>query len=415
MQASATMLGDFLKETSMVRKDLSIVFFLLLNSFSWFFVIPSVLSGILGSINVTTTQSLVIWGAYYASNIVSMIVGSILSKKIDRLKFLYFWIFLGTVASLLPALLSHTVINTLVISGFFGVSFGLGIPSCLAYFADVVAIEIRGRTSGIILFAVNLSALILGVLFGMFYLTTISIILSLWRGSGLIIILLKPNAKIATGNTEKTSIGSVLRNRSFTAYFVAWLVFYLISRFESPILQNIFSSFNYKMIGPVIGSFFVLIGGFLCDRIGRKRVVIYGFVTLGIAYAIIGIFPAGFFSSYFFIFVESISTGMLMVAFVLILWGDLFPHSNKEQSYAIGEIPLFLADMTQLFSTPYIALIPMSRAFSVASFFLFLVVLPLIYAPETLPQRKIELGHLKKYVEAAKRTVEQYADTSIKA
>jgi hypothetical protein len=50
-----------------------------------------------------------------------------------------------------------------------------------------------------------------------------------------------------------------------------------------------------------------------------------------------------------------------------------------------------------------------SAAFSLASFFLFLAILPLIYAPETLPEKRIQERKIKKYAEEAKKVVEKQA------
>jgi len=137
-------------------------------------------------------------------------------------------------------------------------------------------------------------------------------------------------------------------------------------------------------------------------------VVLYGFITLGIAYAIIGLAPATSISWYLYLVISSISTGMLWVIFLLILWGDLSQSSTGEKYYAIGGIPYFLSDITQMILIPYVTLIPETSAFSLASFFLFLAVLPLLYAPETMPERKIELRRLSKYVQEAKKVKKKY-------
>jgi len=81
---------------------------------------------------------------------------------------------------------------------------------------------------------------------------------------------------------------------------------------------------------------------------------------------------------------------------------------TREKYYVIGEIPFFLTDIMQTLSAPLVMLIPAASAFSLASFFLFLAVFPLLYAPETLPEKKIELRRLRKYVEAAKKVKEKY-------
>jgi F0F1-type ATP synthase membrane subunit b/b' len=54
-------------------------------------------------------------------------------------------------------------------------------------------------------------------------------------------------------------------------------------------------------------------------------------------------------------------------------------------------------------------MMPLSTAFSLASFFLFLAVVPLMYAPETLSEKKIRDKELRDYLEKAKKTKEKYA------
>jgi len=50
----------------------------------------------------------------------------------------------------------------------------------------------------------------------------------------------------------------------------------------------------------------------------------------------------------------------------------------------------------------------LGAAFSVAAFFLFLAVLPLISAPETLPEKKVELRRLRSFAEEAQKAKEKY-------
>jgi len=372
---------------------------------------PTMIGNVLSGLNATYTQNLSIWATYYASLIGSIIAGSILSKKTNRLTFLYLWIILGAVTSLLPALINDfTVIHVLIISILLGISSGLGIPSCWAYFADCTLIENRGRIGGIILLTSNLFAPLFAVSYMMVNLIVGSIIFAVWRGFGLIIFILKPDEKIASEMKKNDSFTLILRDKSFLLYFVAWFMFCLVDRLGQPILKSFFGDFHYLvvMIGPIIGGFSAFIGGILSDRIGRKRVLLYGFVTLGIAYAIISIVPPTIVSWYFYLIVVSISTGILWVIFFLIVWGDLSQYGTREKYYVIGAIPLYFTNIIQLLSTPYVTLIPETSVFSLASFFLFLAVLPLLYAPETLPEKKIRFRQLRKYMEAAKKVKEKY-------
>jgi len=409
------MLKESLREPSVVRKDLFIAFFLLFNVFSWRYVMLLIIDSILSDLHVTYTQDTTIWVAYYSAIIGSGLVGSILSSKISRLNLLYFWVILGAVLSSLPALVnSFTVTHAMLISILLGTSFGLGMPSCLAYFADCTHLENRGQISGITWLVTNLSAPLFAFSFGMLDLKASSLIFAAWRAFGLFVFFLKPEKRIDSEIKTKNSFISILRNKSFALYFTAWLMFNLIDSFERPILDYIFGDFQYILAAPVIGSVFTLIAGVSCDRIGRKRVALYGFVAMGIAYAIVGIAPATLFSWYFFITTESISWAIFFVVFILILWGDLSESGNREKYYVIGAAtPYFLSDIVRMLSAPFVTFIPASSAFSLASFFLFLAVLPLLYAPETLPERKIELRRLRRYVEKAKKLQQEYAEKTI--
>lgn len=413
--------AEFSGEHRFVRKDFLLVFILLFNTFTWFFMMPWVIDSALTELSFTPTQNLVVRAAYFVSIIGSSLVGSTFSNRIRRNNFLCLWIIMGIAASLSSILLSNsTVAHSLFASIFLGVSFGLGMPSCLAHFTDSTAIDNRGRASGILFLATNLSAPLFAIIFNSmlnsFNLIACSLILAMWRGIGLLFFLLKPEETSASKKGRDISFVSVFHDRSFVLYFIAWLMFCFVYRFERPILNNLYGDPSYLIIGPIIGSFFALIAGVLSDRIGRKRVALYGFATLGIAYAIIGIEasahnigidPETIFSRSFFT-LESMSTGILWVLFILILWGDLSRSGTGEKYYAIGSIPYFLTFIVQQLSGPVATGIQRNDAFFVASFFLFLGVFPLMYAPETLSEKKIELRRLRKYVEKAKIAKEKH-------
>jgi len=413
------MFRGFLKEYSIAWKDFSIVFILLFNAFTWFYMTLPIIDGFL-SVLSTTSANFIIWVAYYMAIIGSGIVGSILSSKISRLHLLYLWIISGVFTSSLLALLSNfTTTQFLILCVLLGVSFGLGMPSCLAYFVDSTIVENRGRISGIILLTTNLCAPFFAILFSMFSLRVNSLILAIWRGLGLMIFFLSPEEKNASRIKKDISFKKVLNNKSFFIYFIAWFLFCFIDRFEKGIfttkeglLEPGFYSFML-MIGAAFGSLFAFIGGLLCDWIGRKRVIIYGFIASGLAYAIIGIYPM-LISWYVYSVIDGIAAGILWVAFLLILWGDLSQSGNSEKYYAIGEIPFFLTSIIQLLSAGVVGEIQAASAFSLASVFLFLAVLPLLYAPETLPQKKIELRQLRKYAEKARKVKEKHEEKGVK-
>ena len=394
-------------------------FILLFNTFVWWYMTLMIMDSITENIKATSTQTLVLWTIYDVLVVGSSVVGFILSRRIGRFRFLCLWIVLGAFSSLFPVIFdSITVFHAFVIFPTMGFLFGLGMPSCLTYFADCAPIEKRGRISGVIFLFVNLSAPLFSILFGVFNFLAISIISAIWRGFGLIsFFFLRPKKEITEEKGKHTSLMSVFRNRPFILYFIAWLSFCFVDQLEIPILRKSFGSevWNFRiMFEPIISSLSALVGGILCDRIGRKRIVIYGFVALGLAYAFIGIAPEVSIFWYMHIVIDGIAWGVFMVTFILTLWGDLSQPGTREQYYVVGSIPFFLTDFVRLLSSTYAKQIESYAPFSLASFFLFVAVLPLMYAPETLPEKKIELRRLKKYVEGARKVKEKHEGKSVK-
>ena len=407
---------NLLNRLSISRKDFFVLFILLFNAFTWHYMIHiSMIPRILSGFSTIYVQTLV-WVVYYVAVAGSGLVGLILSRRIRRLHFLYLWITLGVVTSLFVIPLeSTTITNALGLSLFWGISFGLGMPSCLAYFADCTLVENRGRISGIVFLIINISFPLIGIL-SKLNLITISIISAIWRGFGLIVLfLLKPSEKIAIEKKNHSPTISIFHNKAFFLYLVPWFMFCLVDRFEKSLIDHFLSNSMPSLLNvmgivePIIGSLFILIAGLLCDWTGRKRIVLYGFVALGLAYAIIGLAPSLVISWYFYFLVDGVAWGTFLVIFILILWGDLSQPGTREKYYTVGSIPFFLSSVIPpLLAPSFIELISPYTAFSLASFFLFVAVLPLMYAPETLPEKKIKLRRLRKYVEAAKKVKEKH-------
>ena len=399
-----------LRDTRRNQKDVFTASALVINALAWLFMISMMLDNLLKSLELTEIESIVIWAVYYVTLTGSGIIGASLSHKVNRIKFLGLWIIFGALVSSFPALLINPTVNHLsVLAILFGCSLGIGMPSCLAYFADFTSVENRGLTSGLIFFSTNLIAIaIFSIGFVESDVVLNSLILAIWRASGLLVFFFKPKEKMELETETGSSFKVVFNNKSFLLYFVAWFMFMLVDRSEAPMVRFFSNDPIYLMLAPIIGSSSVLVAGFLADRVGRKRIVITGFVTFGIAYAVIGLAPELSISRYFFLAIESVSTGILVAIFILLLWGDLSEFGAREKYYAIGIIPFFLTSIIQLFTDQYFMSVPNTSAFSLAAFFLFLAVLPLLYAPETLPEKKIELRRLRKFAKDAKRTREKY-------
>ncbi len=412
-----TMFGKFLDELNISIKDFFVVFILLVNAFAWFYMAPMFIDGIIKGMDLTAEQMNTMsdraGSVYYVGIVISSLIGLILAKKINRLNFIYAWTIIGIVTSILPILFGNfTSIDCFTISFLFGFSFGLGIPLCLSYFADVTVVENRGRISGTILLTANMAAPVLAMCSMGIDLITNIIVLTGWRSLGLIVFFLQPNVKNSSPETRFSgSLSGITKDKTFGFYLLAWIMFCLVDRIGGPLLTDKLSNVSniILIISPILASFTALIAGIMADWIGRKKIVLYGFISLGVAYALIGILSSQPLVNYFFVFINGITAGLLFVTFILILWGDISQSGSREVYYTIGTLPLFLTEIMGLILDEYSLNIESTTSiFSVAAFFLFLAVLPLLYAPETLPEKKMELMHLRKFAQDAKIVKEKY-------
>jgi MFS family permease len=156
------------------------------------------------------------------------------------------------------------------------------------------------------------------------------------------------------------------------------------------------------VIENILAGVFALVGGLLSDILGRKRMAITGFVMLGLGYAILGIYPANLVAWYLYTAVDGISWGIFYAVFFMTVWGDLAFGASSVKYYALGGLPYLFSNFLGIVLEPYIAeVIPAYAIFSFTAFFLFLAVIPLMYAPETLPEKNIRDRELKTYVDTA--------------
>jgi len=338
----------------------------------------------------------------------SAIVGTALVKRFpSRDEFLSVWMFIGVIASASMVMLeTFNMAYILVVSFLLGISLGLGFPSCLAYFGDYSTEENRGRLAGITFFASCLCMFFIGLLLSFSTLVVGALILAAWRGIGLFLFrLTRSKQDYSKENIIEAPYGSVLLDRSFLLYLVPWIMFGLINFLERPVVTIHASAFfgedfaSFVSIAEFgIGGFVALIGGWFADSVGRKRVVIFGFIMLGIGYAMLGLFPSITLSWYLYIILDGVAWGIFSLMFYLVLWAELAGNRIKDKYYLVGVLPFLISSYIQILFTPYAEFVPVSAAFSLASFFLFLAVLPLMYAPETLPKKVIEQKRLSKYL-----------------
>ena len=100
------MLQRYLGEHNIGNRSLFVITILFISVFGWFYMTLPIMSKLIDNLGVNDYR-LAIWGTFYLSIIVTSIICTFLSKRIDRQKYLYIWIVFGTVISFLPAILTN--------------------------------------------------------------------------------------------------------------------------------------------------------------------------------------------------------------------------------------------------------------------------------------------------------------------
>jgi len=381
-----------LTDVGISRRDFVTIFVLLFNALTWYYMALVLVDSLANNLNSPNSLSSV----YYVSIILAGLVGAALESRVGKIRLIYTWMLIGFASSLLPILMGGTIQDfAIVLPVLWGVSFGLGMPSALSYFADYTSVENRGRIAGILFLVSNFSVIPIALMFRIFNLglVMVSIFSGAWRVWGLVVVyLLKTKEKTDSKMQKDVSFVSIFENRNFILFAVPWLLFSLVNGLEEPIVRSSlgtdFASLVY-MMEPIIGGTIGLVAGLIADTTGRRRVVITGFVALGLAYAILGVAPQENITRYLFVAIDGVAAGILMVLFFFVIWGDLVPRGTSIKYYAIGGVIHFTTYVVRQVSAPYVAQMPPTAAFSLAALFLFLAVIPLMYAPETLPEKKI--------------------------
>jgi len=397
---------------TIVRKYF-VVFVLATTAFAYYYVIQDVLSQITSGSGITYFEKLLIMGAFYVSVGVSITVGAFLSGSfIRREKLLYFWLSLSIGSLVLSIIVDGAATMTIVmISWVWGISVGLGMPSSMACFADTTTTEHRGSVGGVLAFVFIISLFALGVSLGTLAPVRRAQAFMVWLGFSLAVFLLFRQKPSHVDEAQNPKLLSILRDRKIVLYLIPWIMFCLVNSLEAPILRNFFGTdfFNFSIVAEfTISGISALVGGFFADRVGRKLVAIVGFALLGVGYAVLGLLPGLEASWYLYVIVDGIAWGMFVVIFFIVLWGDLGGSMAKDKYYLVGGMPFLLSWLVQLVIEPYVESISIYAAFSLASFLLFLAVLPLLYAPETLPEKEIRERELKGYIDKAKKVKEKY-------
>lgn len=384
---------------------------LVTSSFTWYPITSMLFEQIINKLNLFKHEIFMALSFYYLAIGFSVVLGATFVHSRRRL--LLFWILTGTVSSSSLLLIDcYLPISAYLVALLVGISVGVGLPSCLAYFADATGIDNRGMIGGIAWFIASLGIFLFMI--GMSVLSYFSIVLALIIFRFLALLIFYVTSKETQATFKEQAIPSyptILGSKRLILYLLPWIMFCLVNWLELPIIENVFGQELFALSGLIeftISGVFALLAGFFSDKIGRKGVIVAGFVFLGIGYAVLGLLLHLQITWYIYMILDGVAWGIFAVVFFMVLWGDLAENAQKERFYLIGGLPYLLAGYLSVLVKPYVLSIQPNTLFSLASFFLFLAVLPLLYAHETLPEKKIQERELKDYIEKAKKIMRKY-------
>lgn len=391
------------------KRAVTINTILISNSFIWYTYALNYVKTATNTNDQLPTMALHFVGLFSA-----LIIGESLSHKVkDNLTFLRLWMLAGTFLSMMPLITEITNSGLVIFSVIAGINFGFGIPTSLNYFASTTVSNNRGKIGGTIFFLTGLGAFLLSAI-GTEGSITVSIVLTSWRAFGFLALLFAKPSQQEIIKQPQISYREIISNRVFLLYFIPWIIFVFINSMSFPINTEVFKNVDITFstnVEFVLAGISAIIFGFFADSKGRKRLAVAGFAMLGLGYAILGFTAPNTTGWWLYTFIDGITWGIFITIFVFILWGDIGEGRDSARIYAIGIMPYLLSSLIRLSIGSYFGMYVRDQGFgtifSFFSFFLFIAVLPLVLAPETMSEQTLRTNDLKNYVEKAKKQVQK--------
>jgi MFS family permease len=381
---------------------------LLSGTLAWFFVFDNYFNIVFANMGITSLLVAINRVIFFGTSAVSAIIGALFHKKMHSRLFLFSWILLGILATSAPLVLKG-VYFSILLAILLGVALGLGFPLVAALVADYTRIENRCRISGLIMLETFIIASItIGIDAFLNYGIEGAIIASvLVRALSFLGMLLKPP------NIDKREMSwkSIFTNKDVILYFIPWLLFNIAcglsalvySSIENVDVRAVFAiAIPIQLAGTAI---FSVVSGFIADRIGRKQPIIIGILIFGLSYLFLG-FAQSELSFLLFLVTLGVAWGFLMVIYLSIP-GDLTEKGqSSEKIYSVVTVLPLIAYMS-LSLSPYIFKIDSPTFLSqILSIILFLSIIPITQAKDSLSEKKIKERKLKEHLEKVKKLVQ---------
>ncbi|MBE0633600.1 MFS transporter, partial [Candidatus Bathyarchaeota archaeon] len=271
---------------------------------------------------------------------ISILIGSVLSNKINRKRLLQAWIYSGIIINILLMTL-HSRSNLYLLLSLTAFSIGFGLPSCFSYLVESTSFENRGRGSSIVQFLIFVSV------FGLIAAATVldlSLNQVIMLGIIIRVATLIPLHMDSFDRVIQASQpwGKVLGSKQTLLFLIPWvlislnngvLIFFDHSLPSSPEFEGVLTQGSYIMFIGI--SVFGLISGFMADRSGRKQPLILGAMALGISYALVGISTTPF-NLMLMMILSGAGWGFVTVILQWVVFGDLAPKGSEEKYYVLA-------------------------------------------------------------------------------
>lgn len=304
---------------TITRRKLLAVTLLFSSSFAWFFVFYTYFDVMISPGSVGSPWHTAGILLLLATIGVSAFFGSVIAERIDRRRFLSFWLVLGILATV--PILFFRGYEFLVIWGVVGgISIGLGFPSCHAYLASSTTPDERGRVAGIAIFVTFVLIMVSFLLVRILGEEAIEILFLTLILRSIGFVSLKLDVVKRTENRAKPW-RDTLGYEDFNRYLFVFVLFMIAAGLVSllwnavPNTGEFYAAYQTASILRYLGlTVFAIITGIMVDRIGRKKPIIVGLVMLGAAYAVVGLLltPVAFFVN---LLLSGLAWGIIMVVY----------------------------------------------------------------------------------------------------
>lgn len=399
------------KDLRISHRKFGAVTFLASGALAWYFLISIYLPSILTSMTPDFILQMTGQVVFFVTGIASAVIGSLISQKVNLRKFLFSWITLGVVSTVALSF-SLSTIFFLFTTFMLGLSLGLGLPSSLAFLADCTIVEERGRIAGMTILTSFILAFLVIAISGIF-------------GSELIVIILGGIALRSTSflalvldKCERPKIESrtqVARPdyKELSFYLIPWIMFAISSVIASNVVPKSDDFQSAVLIGTILRysliGLFGLIWGIVADRVGRKLPIIIGLIALGLSFSLLT-YSVNTSTVLIYLAVSGVAWGAFFTVY-LVIPGDLSTRGRREKLYTLGSIsPLTAMISLMLILTALETQFALSSFSNFLSAMLFLSIIPVLRAKETLHESKIQERKIKEHVEKVGKIIEESED-----